>query len=329
MNLLKTPCIYLTLAIASAAYAGQTYFVDDDGRQCAGAFRTIQEAVAKARMGDTILVCPGTYSKTVLIKGHDKDAIRLIAISHAEEVVLQGDHMEVDGFHLEDVDNVLLRGFTVRDFGMGPTVQLPNGNIQSGMGNGILLLNANYNVIENNQITRNDMMGIFLVDSAGNTVRFNRTWENDSGGSSCGIMLFGPKAKANFINQNVAYRNGLAGLMMVDSGSGNLVIDNDFVGNGQWGIENRNTPGTWIEGNRVRSASGRVGELVKVANPAFCATGPCGLGIHVRTSTSVTVIDNFISRTPNLDILWDGTGQIRFEANSCQTSSHPGLCGLP
>src|SRR5438477_10415115 len=113
-------------------------------------------------------------------------------MSHGEEVVLQGGHIEVDRFHLEDLDNVLLRGYTVRDFGMGPTVQLPNGNIQSGMGNGIFLLNANYNVIENNRITRNDMMGSYLVDSANNTVRFNYTWENDSGGSACGIMRFGP-----------------------------------------------------------------------------------------------------------------------------------------
>ena len=327
MNLLKTLCIYSTFVIAPGAYAGQTYFVDDDGVQCPGAIPTIQEAVAKARSGDTILVCPGIYSKTVLIKGHNKDAIRLVAMSPAEEVVLQGDHMEVNGFHLEDVDNVLLRGFTVRDFGMGPTVQLPNGAIQGGMGNGIYLLNANYNVIENNRITRNDMMGIFLVNSASNMVRFNYTWENDSGGSACGIMLSGPNAKANFVTQNVSYRHGLAGLMIADSGAGNVVLDNDFVENGQWGIENRNTEGTWIEGNRVRDGSGRVAELAKVANPDFCATGSCGLGIHVRGSTNVTVMDNSIRSSPNLDILWDGTGQIRFEANSCETSSHQGFCG--
>ncbi len=327
MKLLKSLCVYSTFAIAPGAYAGQTYFVDDDGVQCTGAIATIQEAVAKARTGDTILVCPGTYSKTVLIKGHDKDAIRLIAMSHADEVVLQGEHMQMDGFHLEDVDNVLLRGFTVRDFGMGPTAILPNGNVQGGMGNGIYLGNANYNVIENNRTTGNDMMGIWLVDAANNIVRFNSTWDNDTGGSACGIMLSGLNAKGNVITQNTSYRNGLAGLMIADAGAGNVVLNNDFVGNGQWGVENRNTPGTWIEGNRVRSGTGRVGELAKVSNPAFCSTGPCGLGIHIRGSMGVTVMDNSIRSSPNFDILWDGTGQIQFEANSCQTSSHPGLCG--
>ena len=27
-----------------------------------------------------------------------------------------------------------------------------------------------------------------------------------------------------------------------------------------------------------------------------------------------------------LDVLWDGTGQIRFEANACDTASHVAIC---
>ena len=36
-------------------------------------------------------------------------------------MVLQGDNTERDGFHLENVSNVLIRGFTVRDFGVTAT----------------------------------------------------------------------------------------------------------------------------------------------------------------------------------------------------------------
>ncbi|MGH9657414.1 MAG: right-handed parallel beta-helix repeat-containing protein [Bryobacteraceae bacterium] len=301
-------------------------FVDDDGAQCSGAVRTIQEAVALAPAGATILVCPGTYQKTVLINGHAKDAIKLIAVGHAGQVVLQGDHTEVNGFHLEDVDGVLLSGFTVRDFGMGPTVTLANGMVSAGMGNGILLVNANYNTIENNRIFRTDMMGIYLVNSANNTVRYNVTFDNDTGGSACGIMLAGRMAGRNIIFQNVAYGNGLAGLMIADSGTGNLVVDNDFRGNGRWGIENRNTDDTWIEGNRVSYSSGHVGELAKAPMPAFCPAQPCGLGLHIRGSNNVTVFDNHIRNNPNLDVLWDGNGQIRFEANFCETSNREGFC---
>ncbi len=314
------------LVLSCLPVAGETLFVDDDGAQCPGALRTIQEAVARARRGDTILVCPGTYLKTVVVKGHDKDAIKLIGLGHADEVVLQGDHMERNGFHLEDVDNVVLRGFTVRDFGMGASETLPNGMFRGGMGQGIYLLNANYNTIENNRLTRNDMMGIFLVDSANNTVRYNLAFDNDTGGSACGIMLSGRQSARNYIFQNMVYNNGLAGLMIADSGPGNLVIDNNFSNNGRWGIENRNTPDTWIEGNRVSYGFGQVGEVAKQPLAAFCTGQPCGLGIHVRGSNNVTVLDNRIRSSANLDVLWDGTGQIRFEANACDTASHVAIC---
>ena len=314
------------LVLGCLPVAGETLFVDDDGAQCPGALRTIQEAVARAGRGDTILVCPGTYLKTVLVKGHDKDAIKLIALGHPDEVVLQGDHMEMNGFHLEDVDNVVLRGFTVRDFGMGATETLPSGMLRGGMGNGIYLLNANYNTLENNRLTRNDMMGIDLWDSANNIIRYNLAFDNDTGGSACGIMLRGRQSSRNYIFQNMAYNNGLAGLMIADSGPGNLVIDNNFSNNGRWGIENRNTADTWIEGNRVSYGFGNVAEVAKQPLAAYCPGQPCGLGVHIRGSNNVTVLDNRIRSSANLDVIWDGTGQIRFEANACDTASHVAIC---
>ena len=46
--------------------------VDDDGLDCPGALHTIQEAVAEAPAGATILVCPGNYHGTVNIIGPEK-----------------------------------------------------------------------------------------------------------------------------------------------------------------------------------------------------------------------------------------------------------------
>jgi parallel beta-helix repeat protein len=147
----------------------------------------------------------------------------------------------MNGFHLENVDNVVLRGFTVRDFGMGATETLPSGMLRGGMGNGIYLLNASYNTIENDRVTQNDMMGIDLWDSSNNIIRYNVAFDNDTGGSACGIMLRGRQSARNYIFQNLAYNNGLAGLMIADSGPANLVIDNDSATMAKWGIENRNT----------------------------------------------------------------------------------------
>src|SRR5665811_606526 len=58
---------------------GQLLMVDDDGADCPGALHTIQEAVAAAPSGATILVCPGIYRGTVNIVGEAKNALKLIA----------------------------------------------------------------------------------------------------------------------------------------------------------------------------------------------------------------------------------------------------------
>ncbi len=79
--------------------------------------------MAQAPGGATILVCPGTYRGTVSITGPAKNGLKLIAVGRADEVVFQGDYTERDGFPLENVGSVLIRGFTVRDFGNQATTE--------------------------------------------------------------------------------------------------------------------------------------------------------------------------------------------------------------
>src|SRR5215208_4297547 len=80
------------LALAPQARAGNTLVVDNDFADCPNAgFNSIQAAVAAASAGDAILVCPGSYYGRVLISGHAKDGISLIADGGQDEVVLQRD----------------------------------------------------------------------------------------------------------------------------------------------------------------------------------------------------------------------------------------------
>jgi parallel beta-helix repeat protein len=60
----------LALGTATAgARGGQTLVVDDDHAQCPNAaYTSIQAAVAAAKLGDTIRVCPGTYTATTVDK---------------------------------------------------------------------------------------------------------------------------------------------------------------------------------------------------------------------------------------------------------------------
>ncbi len=295
--------------------AGPVLTVDDDGMECPGALRTIQEAVAKAPAGATILVCPGTYWGTVNISGPEKIGLKLIATGRANEVVLQGDYSERDGFHLENVTNVLIRGFTVRDFGIKPTTATDWGD-----GNQIYLENADYNTIEQNRLYNGDMMGIMLKDSGNNTIQNNMAWVN-VGSTNCGIHVTGSKSLNNLIILNLTMGNKMAGIMLANAGPRNMVSDNIAIGNGRDGITNTGSDGTLIEGNRASYNSGPTGN-----SPFPAEARNVGRGITVATSTGVFVFDNRVRSNSGMDINWDGNGDNRIDANACDKSNPAAAC---
>ena len=203
--------------------------VDDDGIDCPGALRTIQDAVSRAVAGSTIRVCPGTYRGTVNIIGPEKNALKLVAVGRQDEVVLHGDYTERDGFHLENVSNVLIRGFTVRDFGVSATTAS-----DWGVGNQIYLENAHYNTIEHSRLINGDRMGIMPVDSGNNLVQNNVAWVDNSALANCGIHVEGPKSAGNIIRLNMFWSNKLAGVMVRGAGAGNRIQDNTVLSNGRF-----------------------------------------------------------------------------------------------
>ena len=290
--------------------------VDDDGMDCPGALLTIQEAVAKAPAGATILVCPGTYRGTVNISGPEKTGLKLIATGRADEVVLQGDYSERDGFHLENVTNVLIRGFTVRDFGIKPTTAS-----EWGDGNQIYLENADYNTIEQNRVFNGEMMGIMLKDSGNNTIQHNMAWVNVGRSTNCGIHVTGPKSLNNVILMNLTMGNKMAGIMLANAGPRNMVSDNIAIANGRDGITNTGSNGTVIEGNRASYNSGPTGN-----SPFPADVRNVGRGITVETSTGVVVYDNRVRSNSGTDINWDGAGDNRIDANACDKSNPAASC---
>jgi parallel beta-helix repeat protein len=287
--------------------------VDDDGIECPGAVRNLQEAVKRAVPGSTILVCPGTYLGTVNIVGPEKTGLKLIAAGRQDEVVLQGDNHARDGFHLENVTNVLIRGFTVRDFGSTATTAGV-----WGVGNQIYLENAHYSVIENNRLINGDRMGIMLVNSGNNTVERNVAWVDNAALATCGIHVEGAKSTGNTIRLNVTYGNQVAGITIRAAGPGNSVTDNTVVSNGRSGIDVQNTDDIWIEGNRVSY------------NRGFWGTTPggqqAGLGINLVNVNKATVFDNRARNNSGVDLNWDGKGENKLDANACDKSTPAGAC---
>lgn len=294
--------------------AGQPILVDDDGADCPGALPTIQEAVRRASSGATILVCRGIYTGTVSISGAEKDGLKLIALGRAGEVVLQGDYLARDGFHLQNVSNVLIRGFLVRDFGEKATTAT-----EWGAGHLIYLENAHYNTLERNHLINSDRAGVMLVDSANNTVQHNIAYADNTNLATCGIEVRGAKSANNLIQLNMAFGNKLAGIIIGNAGPGNVVQDNTVVANGRFGIDVQNTSEVWVEGNRVSYNRGFWGTTPGGTQP--------GLGLNLANLLRATVFDNRARSNSGTDLYWDGKGEITITANACETSVPAGACG--
>jgi parallel beta-helix repeat protein len=301
-------------------------------------YSTIQDAVAAAGVGDRILVRRGTYVGTVVVAGALKNNVQIVADGDEGQVILQGNHSqqtagtckfaleplcpERAGFFLRDVAGVTIRGFTVRDFGLGAA---------SGMGEGFLLVNAHSNRIEQNVVTRTDMMGITLFNSSQNLVVRNTFYGNDPDepmrvGTGCGVhiqtsaALSEGSAEQNIIRQNVIYGNPFAAVMIRSAGSGNQILDNELRDGGAWGVTNRNTPGTVIVNNRITNHVG-------FRLPGKPRPVGSGVGIDVAASSETVVRNNTLQTNSMFDIEWDGTGHNVFAGNVCTKASRERLCG--
>jgi len=302
-------------------------------------YNTIQAAVTAASAGDRILVRPGTYLGTVVIAGPARNNLQIIADGREGQVILHGNHAqriagtckfaleplcpERAGFFLRDVAGVIIRGFTVSDFGVGA---------MSGIGEGFLLVNAHRNRIVRNVVTRTDMMGITLFNSAQNLVERNTFYGNDPDepmrvGTGCGVhiqtspALSAGVAEQNIVRQNLVYGNPFSAVMLRRAGSGNQIADNEFRDGGAWGVTNRATSGTLIENNRITNHTGF--KLAGKSRPAGS-----GVGIDIASSSGVLIRNNTLQNNSTFDIEWDGTGDNTFTGNRCTKASRDGLCGL-
>lgn len=90
---LATATAVALLPAGTASASAATRAVDDDGRatprNCNAAtptFNSVQAAVTGSDAGDTIVVCPGTYTEQVRVPA-DKDRLTLISSSRRQAVI--------------------------------------------------------------------------------------------------------------------------------------------------------------------------------------------------------------------------------------------------
>lgn len=267
----------VALCFGTAPAFARTLVVDNDGAECPQAeYTAIQQAVAAAQAGDTILVCPGLYFGTVVVDTHD---LRIEAKAAPGEVVLQGTGAAGElGFLLLNTTGVVLQGFTVQGFGRAQI------RIQGGGGNTV-----------RKNVTRDAVVndGIQVTSSSANVVEQNTSHGNLQDGIFVGRITDIPfePASDNIIRYNETFNNRF-GIHLLETGTGhvvpghvvpgNVVVGNQAHANTLRGIQNNLSNENVIEHNHV-FANG----LVPV--PGIAGVG---IGVFVFSSTAVTVRNN-------------------------------------
>jgi parallel beta-helix repeat protein len=172
--LLATVISLATFGSQALAEEPRTWYVDDDLQDCPDAnFTKIQDAVNAASPGDTIIVCPGTYTENIDV---NKDHLTIRSEEGAETTIVQAVNSDDHVFEIAG-DYVNITGFTV----IGAT-----GHYIAG----IYLYYADYcNIINNNILDNN--LGIYLCYSRNDSVT-NNVFKND------GILIFGYNTPSHY-----------------------------------------------------------------------------------------------------------------------------------
>jgi len=289
-----------------------------NGGGCGNAqFSTIGAAVAAAHPGDTILVCPGTYSEEVLVNtavslvGRDA-TINASGLSNG--IVITSSNVAVKGFTvtgalgegilaeppgtaalpfpLTDPSQALqpITGLTIEnnvvnanDQGGDPVTHqcVATGLYPGDCGGGIHINTVAHSFVENNVVTNNDD-GILITDDVGpnygNVVANNYVAHNIY---ECGIVLPSHNQFAVAYTQNPDSTYTTGALTPKTGGIyGNLVIGNMSIDNGSFVVPHYGGSGSGI--GIFAPSAGSASYNNTVANNYITGSGQSGFTIHAH-----------------------------------------------
>jgi parallel beta-helix repeat protein len=196
-------------------------------------YPTIQQAVAAAQSGDTIVVRDGTYSENVKVS---KSHVTIRSENGADKTTVQAKKSDDHVFEVT-ADHVTITGLT----------------LQNSNGAGIKL-HSSYNTITNNNCSNNDE-GIQLSGSSYNYIASNIASNNRVEGVS--VEEWKDGSCNNTLINNVACHNSYAGIFIMGSPesltSHNKLLNNTANYNGNLGIELQRSPYNMLSNNKANS----------------------------------------------------------------------------
>jgi len=239
----------------------------------------IQEAVNRAKPGDTILVHPGTYKETVYI---DKDNISILGvINESEWPILDGEKKLNDAFLYSG------NGFTVENF-----------KIINYKGNGVMGQAGNNFVIRNNHVIDTGVYGIFPEFGTNGLIE-----NNVLTGIEDAAIYVGMSDNIHVANNEVF--GNVAGIEIENSR--HAIVEDNMVYDNSGGILAFITPGLPIKTTFdviIRNNFVVNNNHKNFAIPGSLVAGvPSGTGILVMAADEVTIEDNIIRDNKNAGII--------------------------
>ncbi len=192
-------------------------------------FLTIQSAIDKSKVGDSIEVWNGTYNESVVLDKrltiYSRDGANVTIVDAPDSgnaITIKANGCTVDGF---------MATGSGRDLGDAGIKVESNGNIIvnntccANKYNGIDLSDSSNNKILNNTCYKNWHAGIYLVNSSNNTISYN-----EINNSRYGYGLYISQSSDNVVSNNEICENPYEGVY-VEFSSNNRIYCNDFVNN--------------------------------------------------------------------------------------------------
>ena len=322
---------------------------------------SIQDAVDAARPGDTILLRPGVYRQSVLIR---KNGITLAGSGDGANgsivrapgtlpkgmctkftggsgvCVLAKDFDPATGAITTRVSNVTVRGIRFEDwpsmgifaYGARNVGMVGNTSIDAEE-YGFARFDSTGGVIANNSATGSEEAGIYVGDSLNANAQITH---NDVYGNGFGIFI--RHAHNVFVRLNDGWDN-CQGILALDDGQpeglGGLQIRYNVMRTNNLkcppsdeapplkggGIALIGATDSEVSWNTVRGNHGQ-----KILSGGIVLISATGITGGVDPSNNL-IEDNTLRDNSPADIIWDGTGSGNtFSANNCDTSVPGGLC---
>lgn len=314
-----------TLVGASAAdAASSTVYVSRHGRggnsdrSCTTArYRHINQAIAAAPKGGTVIVCGGTYkvqavvTKSLALIGRGNATIDARGQKPISKKLPGGSGVVVYGTR-----NVEVTGFTVKNAGFDAILVgrssrvLVSHNLLEHNGDVGVDFNGTSDSLATHNLSEFNKGGGFLIaDDLGPThydaVTWNKATRNPGG---CGVIIAGHSTSGvwgNYVAHNLITFNGLnhkqpgAGVVIATEVKGervsdNDVADNEIYGNGLAGVTiHSHVPGQRMSGNQIVGndigKNNIVGDTIGLAPPVTNHPDLRTTGILVGASSKIRV----------------------------------------